>query len=474
MSQIRFPNVSSGAHVQRVTTTTTKMRQKATNFPSPRRRLPLPPLRLSIVFQSSSSSMTTTVSAKTKRRLKVALFLKGIAVVLYVLLSSMYSDGEHSKEIERLEQMMRENTSEESEWKEDLKEVMEYLEGDDDGNGNASARRTKEGEEPSEEDYVKPVENKCFPMLQHKGDSTWGRYADFDHVGSKEDRENKEVQLFQKILQKVSGKEPEECVDTSAYQRETSQSGRNFLEGSCALVFPTGHLSVGGAGMQIEAHDWVIRLNGHNAPKKFSRDAKDMGSRTDVRAITAALVNIGLDHSISYAKNQENWLMFSTCSHRSPQPWCVKLNQKLKRKPVKSLRFIKGESHRGVVCLKKLTKETHGAKHKYDKTPTTGFSTLLYLTRQCDCVTVFGLCNTTNCGHALAWSGHSDRSGWKDPVHNFNIEHIAAAVIAKKLPNKVQLWVSHKGMRKEAHKSFSALAEKVKGVFSGVREDDFS
>ena len=72
----------------------------------------------------------------------------------------MYSDREHSKEIERLEQMMRENTSEEREWKEDLKEVMEYLEeGDDDGNGNASARRTKEGEE--EEDYVKPVENKC-------------------------------------------------------------------------------------------------------------------------------------------------------------------------------------------------------------------------------------------------------------------------------------------------------------------------
>ena len=64
----------------------------------------------------------------------------------------MYSDGEHSKEIERLEQMMRENTSEEREWKEDVKEVMEYLEeGDDDGHGNASARRTKEGEE---EDYV--------------------------------------------------------------------------------------------------------------------------------------------------------------------------------------------------------------------------------------------------------------------------------------------------------------------------------
>lgn len=319
--------------------------------------------------------------------------------------------------------------------------------------------------------------NKCFPVLQHNRDASWGRYADFDFDRSNNDeeddqkeKENKEVQLFRKVLEKVSGKEPEECVDTSAYQRENT----GFLKGSCALVFPTGHLSVGGAGMQIEAHDWVIRLNGHNAPKKFSRDAKDMGSRTDVRAITAALVNIGLDHSISYAKNQENWLMFSTCSHRSPQPWCVKLNQKLKHKPVKSLRFIKGESHRGVVCLKKLTKETHGAKHKYDKTPTTGFSTLLYLTRQCDCVTVFGLCNTTNCGHALAWSGHSDRSGWKDPVHNFNIEHIAAAVIAKKLPNKVQLWVSHKGMRKEPHKAFSAIAEKVKGVFSGVREDDFS
>ena len=86
--------------------------------------------------------MATTVSAKTKRRLKVALFLKGIAVVLYVLLSSMYSDGEHSKEIERLEQMMRENTSEEREWKEDLKEVMEYLEEGDDAAAAAEESKT--------------------------------------------------------------------------------------------------------------------------------------------------------------------------------------------------------------------------------------------------------------------------------------------------------------------------------------------
>ena len=425
---------------------------------------------------SSSSSSSSFSSTKNKRRLKVLLALKLLFVIAYLSLSFIYSDGNHEEEIEKMERMLRESTSEEKEWKEDLKEVMEYLEdglSEDDGDGDASKTTTAAAASIP----LKPLANKCFPKLQHNEDPTWGRYADFDYRGDEEDRGNKEVQLFQKILEKVSGKEPEECIDTSTYQRETattSSDGKHFLKGSCALVFPTGHLSVGGAGMQIEAHDWVIRLNGHNAPKKFSRDAKDMGSRTDVRAITAALVNIGLDHSISYAKNQENWLMFSTCSHRSPQPWCVKLNQKLKHKPVKSLRFIKGESHRGVVCLKKLTKETHGAKHKYDKTPTTGFSTLLYLTRQCDCVTVFGLCNTTNCGHALAWSGHSDRSGWKDPVHNFNTEHIAAAVIAKKLPDKVQLWVSHKGMRKEPHKAFSAIAEKVKGVFSGVRDDDFS
>jgi cytoskeletal protein RodZ len=425
---------------------------------------------------SSSSSFS---SNKNKRRLKVLLALKLLLVIAYLSLSFIYSDGNHEEEIEKMERMLRESTSEEKEWKEDLKEVMEYLEdglSEDDGDASKTTTTTTTTTAAASIP-IKPLANKCFPKLQHNEDPTWGRYADFDYKGDEEDRGNKEVQLFQKILEKVSGKEPEECIDTSTYQRETattSSDGKHFLKGSCALVFPTGHLSVGGAGMQIEAHDWVIRLNGHNAPKKFSRDAKDMGSRTDVRAITAALVNIGLDHSITYAKNQENWLMFSTCSHRSPQPWCVKLNQKLKHKPVKSLRFIKGESHRGVVCLKKLTKETHGAKHKYDKTPTTGFSTLLYLTRQCDCVTVFGLCNTTNCGHALAWSGHSDRSGWKDPVHNFNIEHIAAAVIAKKLPDKVQLWVSHKGMRKESHKAFSAIAEKVKGVFSGVRDDDFS
>ena len=147
-----------------------------------------------------------------------------------------------------------------------------FEEGDDDGNGNASARRTKEGEE--EEDYVKPVENKCFPMLQHKGDSTWGRYADFDHVEVKK-TENKEVELFQKILQKVSGKEPEECVDTSRATNESRANGRNFLEGLMRFSISDRAL-VRRRRRDANKRDWVIRLNGHNAPKKFSRDAKDM------------------------------------------------------------------------------------------------------------------------------------------------------------------------------------------------------
>ena len=164
---------------------------------------------------------------------------------------------------------------------------------------------------------------------------------------------SKDTALFRKIMKKLEETTTplDECFETKRYRSDISHGDAGFLKGSCALVFPTGHLVVGGAGMQIEAHDWVIRLNGHNAPRRFSRDAKDFGSRTDVRSVTAVLIDIGLDHSISYQKNTEHWLMFSSCSHRSPQPWCIKLDQKLKHKPMKSLRFIGGESHRGVVYL---------------------------------------------------------------------------------------------------------------------------
>jgi len=408
-------------------------------------------------------------TVRNKRKKRVLVIIAVIKITLfacYFVLKSTKFDEEELLEITRATEASVET---DSEWKEDLREIMETLSDDDDDDDD---------EQRENDDDDNKELNECFPLVQHDGDLTWGSYANMNKKKSgytenldRTDDADQAV-LFKKIMKKIdeisTESIEEECLETKPYDDRD-----NFLKkASCALVFPTGNLVVAGAGAQIEAHDYVVRLNAHNAPKKFSRDAKDFGHRTDVRAITAALVNIGLDHAISYQKNTENWLMFSQCSHRSPQPWCVKLNQKLKHKPVKSLRFIKGESHRGVLCLKKLTKETHGNKQRYDKTPTTGFSTLLYLTRQCGCVTVFGLCNTTKCEHLLDWSGHSDRTGWKDPVHNFNIEHIAAAVMAKKIPDNVQLWVSHKGMRKEAHsgstnqKLVVHLAEKVKDIFS--------
>ena len=197
-------------------------------------------------------------------------------MILYFVLLSVYSDGEHEKEIEKMEQMLRENTNEENEWKEDLKEVMEHMEeeeGEEDESKASSSATTTYARGRNEDE--KPVEmNKCFPVLQHNRDASWGRYADFDFDSSKNDKEddqkekeNKEVQLFRKVLEKVSGKEPEECVDTSASTKTS------FLKGSWLWFFQPGtYPSV--ALMQIEAHDWVIRLNGHNAPKSLVETRK--------------------------------------------------------------------------------------------------------------------------------------------------------------------------------------------------------
>jgi hypothetical protein len=57
--------------------------------------------------------------------------------------------------------------------------------------------------------------------------------------------------------------------------------------------YPSGHLVGSGAGPQIEAHDHVFRLNGHNAPGTFTLRANDFGHRTDFRALSSAAINAG-------------------------------------------------------------------------------------------------------------------------------------------------------------------------------------
>lgn len=213
---------------------------------------------------------------------------------------------------------------------------------------------------------------------------------------------------------------------------------------SCAVVFPSGHLTGGGAGAQIEAHDHVFRLNGHNPPGSFSRLARDMGHRTDFRALSSAAINAGLKHDIHWNPS-ERWLLYSGCQHRNPQPWCAKLFVVLRQKPIAGLHFLPGEAHRAGGCLSALKREYLGPHRRYTNTPTTGFTTLLYASRSCGSVTVFGLCNTTSCNQALKWAGHSDKTGWKDPVHDFHLEHLAALLMARDSPERVRLWASPKG-----------------------------
>jgi hypothetical protein len=48
-----------------------------------------------------------------------------------------------------------------------------------------------------------------------------------------------------------------------------------------------------GAGQQIEAHDHVFRLNGHNAPGSGTLLSQDLGHRTEFRGLSSAAVTGG-------------------------------------------------------------------------------------------------------------------------------------------------------------------------------------
>jgi hypothetical protein len=60
-------------------------------------------------------------------------------------------------------------------------------------------------------------------------------------------------------------------------------------------------------------------------------------------------------------------------------------------------------SHRSGQCLNAVKHAWKGNTHRYTHKPTTGFSTVLYAVQQCSCVTIFGLCDTPDCSHALHW-----------------------------------------------------------------------
>jgi hypothetical protein len=171
----------------------------------------------------------------------------------------------------------------------------------------------------------------------------------------------------------------------------------------------------------------------------------------------ATTLRAGLKHDIKWVPS-ERWLLYSGCQHRNPQLWCSKLFVVLRQKPIAGLHFVPQEAHRAGGCLSALKREYLGPHRRYTNTPTTGFATLLYATRQCGCVTVFGLCNTTSCDQALKWAGHSDKTGWKDPVHDFHLEHLAALLMARDNPRRVRLWVSHKGERQRQGWGAGAMA----------------
>jgi len=186
--------------------------------------------------------------------------------------------------------------------------------------------------------------------------------------------------------------------------------------GSCAIVFPTRHLLGDGAGDAIDAHDTVIRKNGHNAPRHFSRGARDLGTRTDLRTVTVALIAQGSPKHTIHWSPQEIWVLFSACSHAHPEAWCLKLRDLLgSYRPVRALDFVPDPAHRAGRCLDGVKRAWKGDDHRYHAKPTTGFVTALYAAQQCSCVTVFGLCNTLSCDRALEWVGHSDRCA-RDPA----------------------------------------------------------
>ena len=107
---------------------------------------------------------------------------------------------------------------------------MEEEEGEEDESKASSSATTTYARGRNEDE--KPVEmNNCFPVLQHNRDASWGRTRISTLTVAKTikrttKKENKEVQLFRKVLEKVSGKEPRR---TRPRINETS-----FLKGSCA------------------------------------------------------------------------------------------------------------------------------------------------------------------------------------------------------------------------------------------------
>ena len=331
--------------------------------------------------------------------------------------------------------------------------------------------------------------SRCYPGLAR--DESWGTYASLPAFSGKAPHEElRELTLMlegggtgtlQELLQEpeTNGYQktmksltlPTDCGveagDAITREEDAADEARHPKLGSCAIVFPSGHLVGSGAGPQIEAHDHVFRLNGHNAPGRFTLKANDFGHRTEFRALSSAAIDAGLKHDIHWVPT-ERWLLYSGCQHRNPQPWCAKLFVVLRQKPVAGLHFVPQEAHRAGRCLSALKRRYLGPHRRYQNTPTTGFASLLYASRQCSCVTVFGLCNTTNCDQALKWAGHSDKTGWKDPVHDFHLEHLAALLMARDHPERVRLWVSHKNERQRQGWGAAAMAAAA-GVTGRIR-----
>ncbi|KAK3245234.1 hypothetical protein CYMTET_45186 [Cymbomonas tetramitiformis] len=231
--------------------------------------------------------------------------------------------------------------------------------------------------------------------------------------------------------------------------------------GSCAVVFPTRDMIGSGAGKVIDLHQTVFRVNAHNAAQ-HGQNAHDFGTRTTVRTLTSAMIIGGSPkHDIELTAS-EIWVLFSGCSHAQPEPWCVKLRSLLGHwrrsgeNLITALDFVPQVAHRASKCLSDLKRAWRGPGNRFLHHSTTGFITVLYAMQQCSCVTVFGLCDRLDCKHALAWSGHSDRFGWRDPAHDFTLEHLALLLMARSAPETLKLGVTVKSVPGQ-HSLFQAL-----------------
>lgn len=73
---------------------------------------------------------------------------------------------------------------------------------------------------------------------------------------------------------------------------------------------------------------------------------------------------------------------------------------------------------------------------------------------------------------SLRQAGHSDKFGWKDPVHDFTLEHLAVVLMARALPHNLRLWVTSPKSPSSSRAAglMQSLHRSISGAVAGGRE----